>query len=63
MPIMQFVEALDAAGWQGHYDIEIFSDDGRWGNNFSDSLYNLPASEIVERATRLFRQPRSPLKL
>ncbi|MFQ3567669.1 MAG: sugar phosphate isomerase/epimerase family protein [Aggregatilineales bacterium] len=55
VPIMQFVEALDAAGWQGHYDIEIFSDDGRWGNDFPDSLYNLPASKIVERATRLFR--------
>jgi sugar phosphate isomerase/epimerase len=31
--------ALDEAGYRGWYELEIFSDDGRFGNDFPDSLW------------------------
>jgi sugar phosphate isomerase/epimerase len=55
IPILDLVRALDEAGFRGHYDIELFSDDGRYGTDHPDSLWKLPAETIVERATRLFR--------
>ncbi|HEY4347703.1 MAG TPA: sugar phosphate isomerase/epimerase family protein [Gaiellaceae bacterium] len=42
--------ALDAAGWDGLYDLEIFSDDGTFGAAYPDSLWNVPASELARRA-------------
>jgi sugar phosphate isomerase/epimerase len=41
--------ALDAAGWDGFYDLEIFSDDGTFGNAFADSLWQVPAAELARR--------------
>jgi sugar phosphate isomerase/epimerase len=41
--------ALDAAGWDGFYDLEIFSDDGTFGNAFADSLWQMPAPELARR--------------
>jgi sugar phosphate isomerase/epimerase len=43
------VRALDAAGWQGFYDLEIFSDDGTFGIDHDGSLWALPAEELVRR--------------
>lgn len=56
IPMLDFVRTLDEAGFQGHYDIELFSDDGRYEVSHPDSLWKLPAAEIIERATRQFRQ-------
>jgi sugar phosphate isomerase/epimerase len=44
------LRALDAAGWNGLYDIEIFSDDGTFGSAYPDSLWAAPAEETVARA-------------
>ena len=41
--------ALDAGGYSGWYDLEIFSDDGTFGEVYPDSLWRLPAVEIVRR--------------
>jgi sugar phosphate isomerase/epimerase len=41
--------ALDAAGWDGFYDIEIFSDDGTFGNAYPDSLWAAEPGELVRR--------------
>jgi sugar phosphate isomerase/epimerase len=41
--------ALDAAGWDGFYDLEIFSDDGTFGNAFRDSLWRVPPVELARR--------------
>ena len=41
--------ALDAAGWDGLYDLEIFSDNGTFGNPYPDSLWDVPAAELADR--------------
>jgi sugar phosphate isomerase/epimerase len=42
-------EALIDGGFDGWYDLEVFSDDGRNGNEFSDSLWKLPPRTLLER--------------
>jgi len=44
------VQALEAGGYEGWYDVEVMSDDGTFGNVFPDSLWALPAGEIARRA-------------
>ncbi|MEK7707177.1 MAG: sugar phosphate isomerase/epimerase family protein [Verrucomicrobiota bacterium] len=41
--------ALDAGGYDGWYDMEIFSDDGSFGDDYPDSLWKQPPVEIVRR--------------
>ncbi len=41
--------ALDAAGWDGLYDLEIFSDNGTFGVHHPDSLWDVPAAELAHR--------------
>ena len=55
LPIEEFVGVLDAGGFHGSYDVEIFSDDGTFGRRFPDSLWELPDEECVRRATALLR--------
>jgi len=50
------LRALDAAGWDGLYDIEIFSDDGTFGNPYPDSIWAAPAEETLARARAAFEQ-------
>jgi sugar phosphate isomerase/epimerase len=49
--IPRVLAALDDAGWDGLYDIEIFSDDGTLGAAYEDSLWRLAPAE----ATTLLR--------
>ena len=48
--------ALDAAGWSGYYDVEIFSDNGTFGNAWPDSLWDVPAAEVVRSAKDAFER-------
>jgi sugar phosphate isomerase/epimerase len=48
--------ALDAAGWDGFYDLEIFSDDGTFGTALPDSLWDVPAPELLRRARAAFER-------
>ena len=48
--------ALAAAGWDGFYDIEIFSDDGTFGNEYPDSFWAAPAEETLARARASFER-------
>jgi sugar phosphate isomerase/epimerase len=41
--------ALEAAGFHGYYDLEVFSDDGTFGVRLPDSLWALPAGEFARR--------------
>jgi sugar phosphate isomerase/epimerase len=41
--------ALEDAGWQGLYDLEIFSDNGTFGSPHEDSLWTVPADELAPR--------------
>jgi sugar phosphate isomerase/epimerase len=53
---------LQAAGWEGLYDIEIFSDNGTFGAAYEDSLWDVPPDELLPRARALLldRQGRIP---
>ena len=46
--------ALDAAGWDGFYDLEIFSDNGAFGSAYPDSLWELPPAELARRGREAF---------
>ena len=46
--------ALDRAGWDGFYDLEIFSDNGTFGNAWPDSLWDVPAEELARRGKDAF---------
>jgi len=50
------LRALDDAGWDGLYDIEIFSDDGTFGSEYPDSLWAAPAEETLARARAAFER-------
>ena len=47
---------LDAAGWDGLYDVEIFSDNGTFGAAYPDSLWNVPPAELAPRALASFER-------
>jgi sugar phosphate isomerase/epimerase len=44
--------ALDRAGWDGFYDIEVFSDNGTFGAAYPDSLWDVDAAELVNRGRK-----------
>ena len=54
--VPRILAALDAAGWDGLYDIEIFSDDGAFGAQYPDSIWALPLRESLARARSAFEQ-------
>ncbi len=48
LDLLGMLRACEDAGFVGHYDCEIFSDDGSLGvDNFEDSLWKRPAPAIV----------------
>ncbi|MGY1602946.1 sugar phosphate isomerase/epimerase family protein [Geodermatophilus sp. SYSU D00815] len=42
--------ALEAGGFDGWYDIEVFSDNGLFGNDYPDSVWHRPADEVSRAA-------------
>jgi len=52
--VERILGALDAAGWDGLYDIEIFSDNGTFGATYPDSLWDTPPGELLPRARAAF---------
>lgn len=47
--IPALIAALERGGYDGWYDLEVFSDDGRWGTELPDALWKLPAPEAARR--------------
>ena len=47
---------LESAGYKGWYDVEVFSDNGLFGNRYPDSLWDLEAAELARRAVAQFRK-------
>ena len=41
--------ALEAGGYYGWFDLEIFSDNGAFGEDYADSLWKQPPVEVVRR--------------
>jgi sugar phosphate isomerase/epimerase len=56
--------ALEAAGFDGWYELEVISDNGYWAEAFPDSLWSLPPDELVrmghEAFLRCWEQRRPP---
>jgi sugar phosphate isomerase/epimerase len=48
--------ALDDDGFTGWYDLEIFSDDGRYGTDLPDSLWRRPPTEVLTAGRDAFRR-------
>ncbi len=51
----RILRALDEAGWDGLYDIEIFSDDGTFGTAYDDSLWRLAPDAAADAPPRRLR--------
>jgi sugar phosphate isomerase/epimerase len=47
---------LEDVSWEGFYDLEIFSDNGAFGNAYPDSLWDLDAAELARRGREAFTQ-------
>jgi sugar phosphate isomerase/epimerase len=47
---------LEDVGWDGFYDLEIFSDNGAFGSAYPDSLWDLDAAELARRGRESFVQ-------
>jgi sugar phosphate isomerase/epimerase len=45
---------LEEVGWDGFYDLEIFSDNGAFGSAYPDSLWDLDAAELARRGLEAF---------
>jgi len=45
---------LDEVGWNGFYDLEVFSDNGAFGNAYPDSLWDLDAAGLARRGREAF---------
>jgi sugar phosphate isomerase/epimerase len=55
--VPRILRALDAAGWDGLYDIEIFSDNGTFGAaSYDDSYWDVPPDELLPRARAALQQ-------
>ena len=46
--------ALAEIGYDGWYEIEIFSDGGLFGTSYEDSLWRMPALDLVRAARDAF---------
>lgn len=50
----RLIAALLEGGYDGWWEIEVFSDDGTFGMELSDSLWKLPPDEFLRRARAAF---------
>lgn len=44
------IAALIEGGYDGFWELEVFSDDGTFGNDYPDSLWKLPPEELLRRS-------------
>jgi sugar phosphate isomerase/epimerase len=52
--IPRLLGLVDRAGWNGFYELEIFSDNGAFGLAHPDSLWDVPAEELATRGRDAF---------
>ncbi len=55
-PVAEILAALDRAGWDGLYDLEIFSDDGTFGAAYDDSIWALRPDDAARRGLDALRR-------
>jgi sugar phosphate isomerase/epimerase len=49
LPLPRLLAAIDRAGYDAFYEVEIFSDDGTFGHALPDALWALPVDEAARR--------------
>ncbi|HKC20265.1 MAG TPA: sugar phosphate isomerase/epimerase family protein [Candidatus Dormibacteraeota bacterium] len=49
-----FLGVLEDVGWKGFYDLEVFSDNGAFGDAYPDSLWDVDAAELARRGRDAF---------
>lgn len=54
--LAKFIAILEDAGYRSWYDVEIFSDNGQYGNKWPDSLWALSSVELASRSANAFRR-------
>jgi sugar phosphate isomerase/epimerase len=54
LPLPGLLSAIDSAGYEGFYEVEIFSDDGSFGEALPDALWALPVDEAARRVREGF---------
>ena len=47
---------LEQAGYDGWYDVEVFSDNGLFGDAYPDSLWDVETGLLARRAVDSFRK-------
>jgi sugar phosphate isomerase/epimerase len=52
--VAEILGALDRAGWDGFYDLEIFSDNGTFGNAYDGSLWDVEPRVLARRSRESF---------
>lgn len=52
--VAKFIRTFRESGYDGWYDLEVFSDDGRFGYAYEDSLWKLPARDFAQRQVDAF---------
>lgn len=52
--VARFLRMFRENGYNGWYDLEVFSDDGRFGYAYEDSLWKLPPREFAQRQVDAF---------
>ena len=50
------IASLLEAGYDGYWELEVFSDDGTYGNDFPDSYWKLPHAEFLAMSKAAFDQ-------
>lgn len=48
------IEALIRAGYRSYWEMEVFSDDGSYGNDFPDSYWKMPHLDFIELTRKEF---------
>ena len=54
--VPRLLRAVSATGWDGPYELEIFSDNGAFGSAYEDSLWDVPAEELARRGREAFER-------
>jgi sugar phosphate isomerase/epimerase len=52
--VPEILGSLEAAGWTGPYDLEVFSDNGAFGSAYDDSLWDVPVHALARRGRAAF---------
>ena len=53
--LASFFSTLTKAGYKGWYDVEVFSDNGLFGTDYSDSIWHRSAVDVSQQAVSSVR--------